>query len=773
MQNRESDDTMWCPFLFRKVTIVLEKIAHKLTRKPKLVVFIAVLLLIPSILGAALTRINYDILSYLPQDLDSAKGEALLENPFHMAATTMLIVEDMPPEYTNQLQKEVEQVPGVSSAVWVSSLIGIQVPEEMIPQDVRDIFFSGDATMMIVQYDQPGASEATMKSIEQVRGLCNKNCFLAGFSVFIKDTKDLISQEMPLYVLMAVALSMVAMCLMMESWLLPVALMLSIGLAVIYNFGTNIFKGEISFITQAIAAVLQLGVTMDYSIFLYHRYTEEVHHYEDKRDAMAASIVAAFQSLSGSSLTTIAGFLALCFMRLTLGRDLGIVMAKGVVLGVATVILVLPSILLQMDRKITKYRHRALAPNLGRLNAFVVRHRHFFVGVFLVLFLPAIYSNNHTQVYYKLDQSLPQDMPSIVATDKLKDEFNMASTHFVVMRDDLSRAKMKELEESIDAIPGITSVVAYDKLISGTIPDFFIPQEIKDMCKQDGYQMMMVNSSYVTASNEVSKQLGQLNTLIKSYDSGAYITGEAAMTDDLITVSDSDFRITNYLSIIAILIIVAITFRSISIPILLVATIELAIFINQGIPYFTGTTIAFVAPTVIGCVQLGATVDYAILMTTRFQEELQKGKDRKEAIQIAATSSDISILTSALVFFCSTLGVSIISTMDIVSAICLMLSRGAIISALVSMFILPSVLVVFEPIIAKTTLNWRTPKPPKESRARKAIRARRAAKAVDPAQTAQAIAAPQAADPPAATEPAQSPETTRTDEPAAAAAETH
>ncbi|MDB7860558.1 efflux RND transporter permease subunit [Intestinimonas butyriciproducens] len=693
---------------------MLEKISRALTRKPKLVVLVAVLLLIPSVLGAAMTRINYDILSYLPQDLDSAKGEALLEEPFHMAATTMLIVEGMPPAYTHQLQKEVEQVPGVSNAIWLSSLVGIQIPEEMLPEDIRDIFFSGDATMMIVQYEQPGASEATMKSIEQVRSLCNKNCFLAGFSVFIKDTKDLISKEMPLYVVMAAVLSIIAMCVTMESWLLPVALMLSIGLAILYNFGSNILLGEISFITQAIAAVLQLGVTMDYSIFLYHRYVEEAPHYEDRRDAMAVSIVAAFKSLSGSSLTTIAGFLALCFMRLTLGRDLGLVMAKGVVLGVATVVLVLPAILLLMDGPIRRYRHPALAPNMGRLNAFIVRHRHFFVALFFLLFFPAVYSNNHTQVYYKLDQSLPQDMPSIVSTDKLKDEFNMASSHFIVMRDDISRARMKELEEAIDEIPGITSVVAYDKLISGTIPDFFIPDEIKDLCKQDGYQMMMVNSEYVTASDAVSQQLSQLSALVKSYDPEAYITGEAAMTDDLITVSDSDFKLTNYLSIIAILILVAFTFRSISIPILLVSTIELAIFINQGIPYFSGTVIAFVAPTVIGCVQLGATVDYAILMTTRFQEELQKGKDRKEAIQIAATSSDISIITSALVFFCSTLGVALISTMDIVSSICLMLSRGAVISALVSIFILPSVLVVFEPIIARTSLWWRTPKPPKD-----------------------------------------------------------
>ncbi len=692
---------------------MLEKIANKLTRKPKLVILIATLLLIPSILGAALTRINYDILSYLPQDLDSAKGEALLEEPFHMAATTMLIVEDMPPEYTNRLLEQVKEVPGVSGALWVSDLIGIQFPQEMLPQDLRDVFFSDHATMLIVQYEQPGASETTMKAIDEVRKLCNQNCFLAGFSVFIKDTKDLITKEMPLYVLMAVILSAIAMCVMMDSWLLPVALLLSIGLAVIYNFGTNIFLGQISFITQAVAAVLQLGVTMDYSIFLFDRYMEELPHYEDKRDAMASAVVAAFKSVSGSSLTTVAGFLALCFMRLTLGRDIGIVMAKGVVLGVATVILVLPSILLQMDKGIQKFHHKCLKPDMAGVNAFIVRHRKGFVILFALLFVPAVYANNHTQVYYKLDESLPQDMPSIVSNNKLKNDFNMASTYFIVMEDGLGHGEMAEMEEAIESIPGITSVAAYDKFLPAGIPDFFIPDAIKDICKKDGYQMLMVNSGYVTASDEVALQLEQLNALVKSYDPGAYITGEPAMTADLITTADVDFQVTNYLSIIAILILVAITFKSLSIPILLVATIELAIFINQGIPYFSGTVIAFVAPTVISCVQLGATVDYAILMTTRFQEELQNGHDRLEAIQLAANSSDISILTSALVFFCATIGVAAVSTMDIVKDICMMLSRGAVISAFVSIFILPSVLAVFEPFIAKTTLHWRTPKSPK------------------------------------------------------------
>ncbi len=695
---------------------MLEKIAHKLTRRPKLVVLIAVLLLIPSVIGSAATRINYDILTYLPPDLDSSKGEKILEEPFHMAAPPMLIVEDMPPAYTDRLRAQIEEVPGVSSAIWLSSMVGIQIPTDMIPAELRDMFFSGGSTMLIVQYDMPGASTATMDAIGQVRKLCNQNCFLAGFSVLIKDTKDLVDQELPLYVVLAVVLSLVAMSLTMESWLLPVAFLISIGMAILYNFGTNIFMGEISYITKAIAAVLQLGVTMDYSIFLYHRYEEECRNYPDNRDAMARSIVAAFTSLSGSSLTTVAGFAALCFMRLLLGRDIGIVMAKGVILGVATVVLVLPALLLVMDKGIKKYRHPTLAPKMGRVNDFMVRHRKAFVALFLLLFLPAIYAQNHAGVYYKLDRALPQDMPSIVSTNKLKDDYDMASTHFIVMRDDLIHAKMVAMEDQLEAVEGVTSVVAYDKLMSNAIPDFFIPQDIKDLCKKDGLQLMMVNSSYPAASDEASVQLEELNALVKSYDPGAYITGEAALTDDLIDIANVDFKVTNYISIIAILLIVAVVFRSITVPILLVASIELAIFINQGIPYFTGTEIPFIAPTIIGCVQLGATVDYAILMTTRFREELQKGLDRKEAIHVAATASDTSIITSALVLFCATLGVSAISKIEIIGSICTMLARGAIISALVSVFILPSMLVVFEPVIAKTSLYWRTSKPPRKKR---------------------------------------------------------
>lgn len=686
---------------------MIEKIAHGLTRKPKLVALIAVLMLIPSVIGYAATRINYDILTYLPQDLESSQGERLLEEPFHMAATSMLIVEGMPAGYTNDLISEIKEVPGVSNALWLSNLVGIQIPTDMIPASFREIFFSGEGTMMIIQYDHPGASEETMDAISQIRSICNEKCFLAGFSVVIKDTKDLVDKELPVFVALAVVLALCAMLLTLESTVLPLILMVNIGIAIVYNFGTNVFLGEISYITKAIAAVLQLGVTMDYSIFLYHRYKDERTNYDDKRDAMAQAIIAAFRSLSGSSVTTIAGFLALCFMRLTLGRDIGVVMAKGVVLGVATVILVLPALILLFDKQIDKHRHKQLIPSMTRINQFVLRHRVAFVVLTLLLFLPSIYAQNHANVYYKLDESLPRDLPSIVGNEKLKDEFDMATSHFVVLRDDIPTMDMTEMENQLKALPGITGLVSYHAMLGTGIPDFFIPDAVKDMLKQGGYQMMMVNSSYDTASDAVSEQLAQMTAIINSYDPDAMITGEAAMTDDLISTTAVDFKVTNYISIAAIFLIIAIVFQSISVPLALVATIELAIFINQGIPYFTGTYVPFVAPTVISCVQLGATVDYAILMTSRFQEELRKGKDRMEAALIAADTSDTSIITSALVMFCATLGVSFVSSIDLIGAICIMLARGALISAVVCMFLMPAILCVCEPVFNKTSLHWR------------------------------------------------------------------
>ena len=690
---------------------MLEKIAHSLSRKPKLVALIAVALLIPAAIGYAATRVNYDILTYLPQDLESAQGMNLLEEPFQMAATSMLIVEDMPAGYTNSLINEIKDVPGVSTAVWISNMVGIQIPTDMIPASFRDLFFSGEGTMMIIQYEKAGASEETMNAISEIRSICNEKCFLAGFSVVIKDTRDLVDKELPIFVGLAVVLALAAMLLTMESTVLPFVLLANIGLAVLYNFGTNVFLGEISYITKAIAAVLQLGVTMDYSVFLYRRYEEERGNYDDKRDAMAQAIVAAFRSLSGSSLTTVAGFAALCFMRLTLGRDIGVVMMKGVVLGVATVILVLPSLVLLADKQIDKHKHKSLLPDFTGLNRFILKHRIAIVVISVVLALPAYYAQKHASVYYKLDESLPRDLPSIVANGKLKDEFDMATNHFILLRDDLSAADMSEMENRLNEVPGITGMISYHSLLGTGIPDFFIPEEVRDMLKQGGWQMMMLNSSCETASDQAAEQLRQINAIVKEYDEGAMVTGEAAMTEDLIETTAVDFVVTNYISILAIFLIVMIVFKSVSVPAVLVAAIEFAIFLNQGVPYFTGTEVPFVAPTVISCIQLGATVDYAILLASRFQEELRAGKDRHEAALIAGASSDASIITSALVLFCATLGVSFVSSIDLIGAICVMLARGAVISALVSIFLIPSLLCVCEPLFNKTSLYWRTEKP--------------------------------------------------------------
>ena len=692
---------------------MLEKIAHRLTRKPKLVALIAVLMLIPSIIGYAATRINYDILSYLPQDLPSSQGEKLLEEPFHMAATSMLVVEGMPAGYTNDLINAIKDVPGVSNAIWVSNLVGLQLPTDMIPADFREMFYSGDSTMMIIQSEKAGASDDTMQAIHQIRNICNEKCFLAGFSVVVKDTRDVMDRELPIFVGLAVVLALFAMLLTLESTVLPLIVLASIGLAIIYNMGTNIFLGEISYITKAIAAVLQLGVTMDYSIFLYRRYEEERENYDDKRDAMAQAIMAAFRSLSGSSLTTIAGFLALCVMRLTLGRDIGVVMAKGVVLGVATVILVMPAFVLIFDKQITKHCHKSLIPSFDRVNTFVLRHRRGLVITFLILFIPAYYAQSHAGIYYKLDEALPRDLPSIVSNNKLKDEYDMATSHFIVLRDDISSTDMYDLEEQMKELSGVTSVLSYHSMLGTGIPDFFIPDEVKTMLKQDGYQLMMVNSSCSPATDEVAAQLDQMTAILDEYDPDAMITGEGAMYRDLIDTTSVDFTVANYLSIAAILVLVALVFKSLSVPVVLVAAIELAIFINQGLSYFIGTSTPFIAPTIISCVQLGATVDYAILMTSRFQEELQNGKERMEAIRIAADSSDASIITSALVLFCATLGVSFVSSIDLIGAICVMLARGAIISAVLSIFLLPALLYVCEPLFNKTSLYWRKAKPAK------------------------------------------------------------
>lgn len=692
---------------------MIEKLAHWITHHPKTVVIIAVVLLVPSIIGFACTFVNYDILSYLPDSLDSVKGEQVLDETFNNAASSFLIVENMPSKYTSELKSKIEQVDGVSEVLWIDSIADISVPKEILPDAVKDIFYSEDesATMLMVKYSNAGSSQTTMDAIHSIKKLMNEQCFISGMSVLSTDTKDLADKEAPIYIALAVVLALITMSFAMESWLLPFVLLAALGMAILYNMGTNIFLGQISYITQCIAAILQLGVTMDYSVFLVDRFNEERKHTDDHKEAMARAIKQSFVSLMGSSLTTVFGFLALCFMSLTLGMDIGIVMAKGVVFGIITVVIVLPALILLLEKPIYKYTHKSLLPRFEKINDFILKHKKVFVTLFLVLLIPAFVCQSAVDVYYDLTQSVPQDLDSIVSLNKLKEEFNMATTHFVIVDDEISSGELTNLENEIKKVDGISSVLAYNEFVGTAVPDEIIPDSLKGIAKKDGYQMIMVNSEYKSASDEVNAQIDTLTQIAKKYDPNAMITGEGALTKDLITLTDRDFKVTSIISIAAIFVLVAICFKSISIPTILVASIELAIMLNKSCALVTGTVIPFIAPTVIGCVQLGATVDYAILLTSRFKEELKNGYDKNTAIRNAANAADRSIFQSAIIFFFATFGVYLLCDISLIKSICALLARGAIISAIVIIFMLTPILVTCEGFINKTTYGWRDDKP--------------------------------------------------------------
>ena len=694
---------------------MLASLARWITRKPKRVVILALLLMIPSLIGYASTRINFDILTYIPKDLDSARGEALLEDPFHMAATAMLIVEDMPPDYTAQLQEEIETVPGVSQVLSAAGSLGSQLPPSMLPEELRGLFYAKDptknSTQMMIFFSSPAAAGETLEAVDTIRDIANERCFLAGFSALIHDSRVLIDEEMPIYISAAAILAVLAMILTMSSWVLPVAIILNIGLAITYNMGSNAIFGEISFVTEAMAAILQLGVTLDYSVFLYNRYEEEIPRFEDRRDAMAAAIQGSFSSLAGSSLTTICGFAALCFMQLTLGLDVGLVMMKGVFLGILSVVFILPCILLVLDKPLHKYTHRSLKPDFTRMNRFLVRHRKAFLAVALVAYLPAIYSQVNTEVYHDLiGNMLPPDTPSMAATQKLQEDYGVVNQHFLLVHQDaFTGSDTIRLVDELEAVPGVDSVLTFRSWVPRSVPDFFIPDDVMNLFQQDGWTYLMVDSSCPTGSPEMSQQIEQLETIMKSYDPGGYLTGAAAMSNDLFTVAEQDFTRTNLISIGAIFLIVMLLFRSVSMPVILVGCIELAIYINEGIPYWTGTQIPFIANIFIGCIQLGATVDYSILLGTRFREELQKGLEPKEAMVQAASLSDHSILTGGMVLFASCISVTLFSRMSLVTAMCTMLARGTLISMIICLFFVPPILLICEPIVRRTTLGWRSP----------------------------------------------------------------
>lgn len=688
----------------------MKKIALWEAKHPKTVLLFALLLLIPALIGFACTGVNYDILSYLPDELESMQGEQVLDETFNTAGISIVITEDMQPKYTLALKNEILKVEGVSSVIWVDTLADIGIPADALPDVLKNIFYSADGTktMMLVRYDPAGGEGSDLKAIAQIKTLLGENAFMSGLSVIVDDTREICDSQAPLYIAVAVALALAVMALMMESWFQPLIVLLSLGIAVLYNMGTNFFLGEISFITQCVAAVLQLGVTMDYSIFLIDRYSEEKEHYPSREEAMAAAVTKSFAALSGSSLTTVFGFLALCFMHLKLGFDIGFVMAKGVLFGILTVVFVLPSIVLIFEKQILKYRHRSFIPDLTKVNVFTLKHKKAFALIFLLLLTPSYLIQKDIDLYYSMNKALPGYLTSMQGFEKLKNDFDMACTQFVIVDDSIPAAKLMEMEKKLENMDGVSSLLAYNSIVGPAIPDDILPDEIMQLCKQDGLQLFLVNSKFDPATPELTAQLQQMEQIVKSYDPNAYITGEGAIEQGLIDTTDRDFAVTAALSVAAIFILIAIVFKSVTLPIILVLSIELAIWLNLSLSVIMGKEASFVDPTVINCIQLGATVDYAILLTTRFREELRFAP-KQEAMLKAVKMAQQSIFQSAAVFFAATFGVYVVCDIYIVRGMCALLARGAIISEIVIVLFLAPLLVVCEGFIAKTTLSWRLP----------------------------------------------------------------
>ena len=688
----------------------MKKIALWEAKHPKTVLLFALLLLIPALIGFACTGVNYDILSYLPDELESMQGEQVLDETFNTAGISIVITEDMQPKYTLALKNEILKVEGVSSVIWVDTLADIGIPADALPDVLKNIFYSADGTktMMLVRYDPAGGEGSDLKAIAQIKTLLGENAFMSGLSVIVDDTREICDSQAPLYIAVAVALALAVMALMMESWFQPLIVLLSLGIAVLYNMGTNFFLGEISFITQCVAAVLQLGVTMDYSIFLIDRYSEETEHYSSREEAMAAAVTKSFAALSGSSLTTVFGFLALCFMHLKLGFDIGFVMAKGVLFGIITVVFVLPSIVLIFEKQILKYRHRSFIPDLTKVNVFTLKHKKAFALIFLLLLTPSYLIQKDIDLYYSMNKALPGYLTSMQGFEKLKNDFDMACTQFVIVDDSIPAAKLMEMEKKLENMDGVSSLLAYNSIVGPAIPDDILPDEIMQLCKQDGLQLFLVNSKFDPATPELTAQLQQMEQIVKSYDPNAYITGEGAIEQGLIDTTDRDFAVTAALSVAAIFILIAIVFKSVTLPIILVLSIELAIWLNLSLSVIMGKEASFVDPTVINCIQLGATVDYAILLTTRFREELRFAP-KQEAMLKAVKMAQQSIFQSAAVFFAATFGVYVVCDIYIVRGMCALLARGAIISEIVIVLFLAPLLVVCEGFIAKTTPSWRLP----------------------------------------------------------------
>lgn len=678
-----------------------------IARHRVLILLLGILLLVPSVIGMAKTRINYDLLSYLPEHLETVKGQDILVDEYGMGAFSMVVVENMDLKDTQKLEDTFSKIPHVKDVLWYDDVADISLPVEMIPKDLREAFFRGDATMMLALFDNTTSSDEAMEAVTQMRKAADEQCFISGMTGIVTDIKNISLQELPIYVVIATCLAFLVLELSTESFLVPVLFLLSIGCAILYNMGTNIFLGEISYITKALTAVLQLGVTMDYSIFLLNSYEENKLRFPgDKNRAMGHAISNTFKSIVGSSVTTIAGFAALCCMTFTLGRDLGIVMAKGVVIGVICCVTLLPSMVLIFDKAIEKTRHRPLIRNVEKPSRFITKHYKIWLVVFLVLLFPAIYGNNHTKVYYNIAQSLPSSLPGNVANEKLQEDFDMSTMHMILMNKDMDSKDKRDMMDAVDQVDGIKWTIGMNSLFGPSIPDSMIPGDVRKMLQSDKYELAFACSEYESATPTVNKQIAAIDKIVKSYDDSAMVIGEAPLMKDLQDVTDVDLRNVNIISIAAIFIIIMLVFKSISLPVILVAVIEFAIAVNMAVPFYQGTSLPFVASIVIGTIQLGATVDYAILMTSRYQKERQRGHSKKEAISIAHKASMLSIITSGCSFFAATFGVACYSKVDMIGSICTLLSRGALISMAVVIMVLPAMFMIFDKVICKTSIGF-------------------------------------------------------------------
>ena len=686
----------------------MEKLGRKIVKFRIPIFIISILLLIPAAIGYINTRVNYDILYYLPDDIETMKGQDILVDEFGTGAYSMFLCEGMENKDVAALKQKIEDVEHVEKVVWYDSFADISIPMEMLPEKIRTDFNSEDSTMMFIIFDTTTSADETMDAIEDIRHIAGKQCFLSGMSAVVTDTKNLAESEVAIYVVIAVALSCIVLALTMETYLIPVLFLLSIGMAILYNMGTNVLTGEISYITKALSAVLQLGVTMDYSIFLWHSYQEKKEVCAgDHKEAMAQAIAATIKSVVGSSITTIAGFVALCFMSFTLGLDLGIVMTKGVIFGVICCVTVLPSMIMIFDKALEKTAHRQLIPDFPKVSDFVVKHHMIFAVAFLLLFVPFAYFQANTSVYYNLDATLPKDLESIQANTKLQEEYDMGAAHMILLDKNVDDKQKYEMISEMEKVDGVKQVLGLETVVGPTMPKNMIPKDILEVLESDNYELMLVMNEYPVASDQVNQQIDKLNKVLKQYDPKGMLVGEAPCTKDLIEITDHDFKVVSAVSILAVFFIILFVFKSISLPVILVLVIEGAIFINMGIPYLTGSKLPFVASIVIGTIQLGATVDYAILMTSRYEKERGSGKSKREAIQIAHQTSMRPVMVSAFSFFAATFGVGMYSKIDMISSLCLLMARGALISMCAVLLFLPAMYWLFDGLICKTSKNFK------------------------------------------------------------------